>query len=110
MQSFLTYREALITELTGISSQDGSASEDRKTVTLDQQAQGRLSRMDAMQRQAMAQAVERRRLGRMVKIKAALQRMEDGEFGFCLDCGDEIATARLDQDPTVPNCIDCARG
>ena len=77
---------------------------------LDQQSVGRLSRMDAMQRQAMAQATQRRRNARAQRVKAALQRMEDGEFGFCQDCGDDIEKARLDLDPTVPTCVSCAKG
>ncbi len=90
--------------------EDAATQEDRGTVVLDQQSVGRLSRMDAMQRQAMAQATQQRRNTRKMRIKAALQRMEDGEYGFCQDCGEDIEKARLDLDPTVPNCVSCARG
>ena len=57
----------------------------------------------------MAQAQERRRQSRMTAIDAALARIEAGEFGYCVDCGEEIAEARLAHDPTIPRCIDCAR-
>ena len=80
------------------------------TVTLDQQAVGRLSRMDALQSQAMAQASQQRRSLRLAAIGAALQRIEEGEFGYCSDCGEDIAPARLEHDPTVTRCISCARG
>jgi len=89
---------------------DEDASEDnRQVVTLDQQAVGRLSRMDAMQQQAMAQAQSARRgvMGR--RIAAALARIADGTFGECEICGDDIAPRRLDLDPTLPTCVDCAR-
>ncbi len=79
-------------------------------MTLDQSAVGRLSRMDALQAQAMAKATSTRRAQRRRRIAAALSRMDDGDFGYCTDCGEDIAPARLDLDPTVPSCIACARG
>lgn len=92
-------------ELQGLS--DGSA-EARDTVTLDQQSVGRLSRMDAMQQQAMAQATERQRAGEIARIKSALQRLEDGDYGYCIECGEEIAEKRLEIDPAATHCIKCA--
>ncbi len=104
------YRAALQSELESLSQDDDATQGDRDTVTLDQQSVGRLSRMDALQRQAMAQATQRRRGTRGVRIEAALRRMDEGEFGYCQDCGDEISAKRLDLDPTVPNCVTCAKG
>ncbi|MBT8408311.1 MAG: TraR/DksA C4-type zinc finger protein, partial [Alphaproteobacteria bacterium] len=79
-------------------------------VTLDQQSVGRLSRMDAMQQQAMAQATGRRRQASRVRIAAALARMDEAEYGYCSECGDEIAPARLQLDPAIPTCLSCAKG
>lgn len=104
------FRERLIREREELEIGDIKGSEDRKTVTLDQQSVGRLSRMDALQRQAMAEATQRRRSARRQRIDAALERMDEDEFGYCQDCGEEIAKARLDLDPTVPNCVSCAKG
>lgn len=87
---------------------DSDSAESRKAVTLDQQSVGRLSRMDAMQVQAMAGAVNRRRMAALQRIEAALQRIEEGEFGYCITCGDEIDVRRLDIDPSTPQCADCA--
>lgn len=42
------------------------------------------------------------------QIKAALARMDEGEFGFCTDCGAEISADRLDLLPFTPFCRDCA--
>lgn len=84
------------------------SAEARGTVTLDQQSVGRLSRMDAMQQQAMAEANERARANELTRIKAALIRVETGDYGYCLDCGDAIAEKRLDVDPSVALCVACA--
>ena len=40
-------------------------------------------------------------------IEAALQRIEDGTFGLCRDCGEEVAAARLNAIPWTRVCIDC---
>lgn len=82
--------------------------EGRKPVTLDQESVGRLSRIDAMQVQAMAQAVERRRQLEKARIDAALKRLDEGEYGYCLECGEDIAPKRLAHDPAVTHCIGCA--
>ncbi len=78
------------------------------TVELDQTRVGRLSRMDALQGQAMSRETNRRRTLEMQRIVAALQRIEDEEYGYCLRCGEAIATGRLQLDPATPYCIDCA--
>ncbi|WP_404298521.1 TraR/DksA family transcriptional regulator [Halomonas sp.] len=82
--------------------------ESRATVMLDQQSVGRLSRMDALQGQAMAKAGEDRRQLVLRRIEAALARIGHEEFGECIDCGEWIAAKRLQWDPTVLKCIDCA--
>ncbi len=83
---------------------------DRATVELDQTRVGRLSRIDALQGQAMAQEVARRREVELRRIDAALKRIDAGEYGYCISCGEEIAVRRLELDPTAPTCINCARG
>ena len=82
--------------------------DDRRPVELDQQSVGRLSRMDAMQVQAMAQAQEGRRQAQLRRIDGALQRLAEGEYGACVECGEDIAPKRLEIDPTVAKCVDCA--
>jgi DnaK suppressor protein len=86
------------------------AQEAGQAVELDQQRVGRLSRMDALQGQAMALAAERRRHQELQRIAAALQRLEEDDYGYCVRCGEEIGCKRLELDPTVPTCIDCAEG
>jgi DnaK suppressor protein len=79
-----------------------------QTVELDQARVGRLSRMDAMQAQAMSIETGRRRRQQLLQIDAALRRIAEDEYGFCQECGEDIASARLEADPTVLMCIDCA--
>ena len=81
---------------------------DRKPVELDQQSVGRLSRMDAMQQQAMAAAQDSRRHGRIRAVEAAIQRIDAEEFGWCDSCGEFIGQRRLELDPTIMRCRDCA--
>ena len=83
---------------------------DRAPVELDQTKVGRLSRMDALQVQAMSLESERRRQLELKRIEAALKRIEDGEFGYCLSCDEEIGEKRIAADPTLPTCVYCAGG
>ena len=80
----------------------------RKPVELDQTQQGRLSRMDAIQLQEMALEQNRRREFEIRRIDAALKRIEDGEFGLCNNCGENIPLKRLEVSPSTPLCVDCA--
>jgi len=82
----------------------------RNTVELDQQSVGRLSRMDAIERKAMADATERRRHLEIEQLNAALKRLASDEFGYCVDCGDSIEPRRLEQNLAVLKCISCAKG
>ncbi len=87
-----------------------AGAESRRPVELDQSRVGRLSRMDALRDQAMAVELERRRSVEIQRIDAALARIDAGEYGFCVACGEEIAKKRLDLDPAAAVCIACARG
>ena len=81
----------------------------RRPVELDQTAVGRLSRMDALQSQAMQLETERRRNEEIKRIDFAIKRIDDDVFGFCINCGYEIETKRLENDLTTQTCIDCAQ-
>lgn len=79
------------------------------TVHLDQQSVGRLSRMDALQGQALAKAGKERAELQLRQIEAALIRIDNDDFGDCMECGETINPKRLEIDPTVRYCIECAR-
>ncbi|MER0239849.1 TraR/DksA C4-type zinc finger protein [Fulvimarina sp. MAC8] len=102
------FQKRLETELEELTTLSEDASENRAPVELDQQSVGRLSRMDAMQVQQMAQAVERRRRDRIQKIRRALARIEDGDYGYCHECDEPIASGRLEIDPAAHLCVNCA--
>lgn len=85
-----------------------SGNEAAKIVKLDQSSVGRLSRMDAMQAQAMSKESNRRRDIKMKRIESALQRIENDEFGYCLSCEEDIDPKRLEFDPSALLCIECA--
>ena len=80
------------------------------TVALDQQAIGRLSRQDALLNQAMSNAQQDRRTIELSRLKDALQRIEDDEFGYCDDCGEDIPVKRLELDLAATKCVSCASG
>lgn len=96
---------ALKAELEALSA---AGADDRRPVTLDQQAVGRLSRQDSLQIQAMAKAADARRALEIKRIEAALVRLDNGEYGFCVRCGEAIADKRLGVDPAAPLCATCA--
>ena len=82
---------------------------DGAPVELDQARVGRLSRMDAMQQQAMSQASDRLMDIERQRIKTALKRIESEEYGYCILCDEDIAIKRLEFDPSLLSCITCAQ-
>lgn len=97
--------EALAARLESIADVGAEAA---KPVELDQTKVGRVSRMDAIRSQAMSVEAERRRTAELARIRAALRRIDNGEYGDCLRCGGPIAVERLTIDPAATLCIDCA--
>ncbi|MGI9294567.1 MAG: TraR/DksA family transcriptional regulator [Pseudomonadales bacterium] len=97
----LELREALV-------SAQETGDQAAKTVELDQTKVGRLSRMDALQAQAMSQAGVERREAQLREISVALARMESGDYGFCAQCDEPIAVARLAANPASSLCLQCA--
>lgn len=77
------------------------------TVMLDQSSVGRLSRMDAMQQQAMASGLRASLQREELRLKAAHNRLDNGTFGICCQCGADIAVPRLESDPGTPFCAAC---
>ena len=101
-------RRALEGERADLLHESEATAEEQRPVALDQQSVGRLSRMDALQVQAMAQALEARRQGRLLRIEAALRRLDAGDYGFCEECGEKIPAKRLEIDAVTERCVDCA--
>jgi len=102
------YKKLLLSRQEELLSLIASTKEDSAPVELDQTMVGRLSRMDAMQGQAMAEEVKRRRDMELTRIDAALGRIAEDEYGYCLTCGEDIDEKRLKLDPSISLCSKCA--
>lgn len=76
-------------------------------VGLDQNKVGRLSRMDALQQQAMQQASQAAIRKRLSGVAKAMQALADGDYGYCEDCGEEIPEQRLQAKPEALLCVPC---
>ncbi|MFT4926278.1 MAG: DnaK suppressor protein [Phenylobacterium sp.] len=85
----------------------GGQQDKAQPVILDQQAVGRVSRIDAIQQQEMAKAGQQHTEQHLLDINAALQRLESDDYGFCEECGQMIAVARLTIKPEAEFCIGC---
>ena len=102
------FRGLLLAREQALIEEEASGEVSASTIELDQTRIGRLSRIGALQAQQMAKAASRRRHTERGRIAAALKRIDDGEYGYCLSCGDMIPTARLKIDPAAAQCVGCA--
>ncbi|MGI9343259.1 MAG: TraR/DksA family transcriptional regulator [Gammaproteobacteria bacterium] len=102
------YRQRLLELRQSLREVQDTGDDAAATVELDQTRQGRLSRMDALQAQAMSVEAKRRREERLREVGAALARLDSNDFGWCGECGDAIDPRRLDHDPAARLCIGCA--
>ncbi len=102
-------RERLLKLREDLESMATTSDQSSQVVELDQTRMGRLSRMDAMQAQAMSQESGRRREMMLRKIAAALERIDNGNFGHCQSCEEPIQRKRLEFDATTLLCIQCAQ-
>ena len=101
-------RIRLLAELEVLAAAIAQACASAGTVELDQSKVGRVSRIDAMQQQAMAQSGHARFMVRKRKLTAALDRIQSGAFGLCCKCKVAIEPERLDADLAAVFCKDCA--
>ena len=103
-----TPRQRLLELQEELRSLAATSEQSSQVVQLDQSRVGRLSRMDAMQAEAMSQASGRRRQEMLRNIGAALTRIDNGEYGICRMCEGAIHQKRLEFDPAATLCIACA--
>lgn len=102
------FRERLIEAQRALEALSATTAEAAKPVELDQTRVGRVSRMDAMQSQAMSVEAKRRQELQLKKLGAALKRLDEGDYGYCIRCGEEINVERLKVELTALLCIRCA--
>ena len=98
-QHLMEIRDALIASLEG--REDTAA-----PVDLDEPI-GRLSRMEAIQQQKMAQATRRREEVRLRMVLAALEADPEDEYGWCKRCDEPVGYGRLSVKPEAPFCVVC---
>lgn len=80
--------------------------EDSQPVDLDLPI-GRLTRIDAIQSQAMAQMNRHQLEIRLKQVDAALMTFDQGTYGICRRCKDPVNLGRLEVLPESPFCVDC---
>jgi DnaK suppressor protein len=64
--------------------------------------------MDALQAQTLSVAADGRRNLELGRIRRALDRIDEGGYGYCEQCGEDIVRARLEIDPAAEYCVSCA--
>ena len=94
-------REALRQLLSG-------SDESTERVEIDNSCQSRLSRVEAQQDREMVRALRARWERELSRVEGALRRMENNEYGDCFVCGEPIPLRRLESDPSVTRCVECA--
>ena len=66
-----------------------------------------IDRASSLIRRSLSQNICDRKTVRIRKIKQALKDLEDGSYGICQRCGEDIALKRLKANPVARQCIDC---
>lgn len=95
-------------EIASLESQLADLEERAQTVDLDQQAVGRLSRMDSLANQGIALNALGKAKSRLARLERALARIDAEDFGCCAECGESIAPGRLLAMPEAVLCVGCA--
>ena len=103
------FRSLIQRQLSELTDVDSARRGEAAPVELDQTRVGRLSRQDALQTQALSVAALARNRARIERLRLALRRIEEGEYGWCEECGRDIPEARLEIDPAAEHCVACAQ-
>ena len=101
-------RARLLTIQRELNEQLARSQDEARPVSPDN-AIGRLSRVDAMQSQQMRLAMQQADERRLQRVKQALRFLDEGRYGICVKCGEEIGEKRLSVVPESVLCIQCAR-
>ena len=106
-EGFEKYRKQLEESLVEIEQYLEKTEESAEAVSPDKSL-GRLSRMEAMQDQQLMLEARRRKKMQKVAVQSALQRIDNGQFGTCIFCGQPIAPERLEFTPEATTCVKCS--
>ena len=102
-------KKSLETRLDEITEELETAKANSRPVELDQQAVGRVSRIDAIQQQQIHLNSLKNLESQRQLIEAALSRVKTDDYGYCLQCEELIEEKRLIARPESPICLKCAR-
>ena len=106
-QGFKKYRKQLEELLVEIEQYLEKTEESAEAVSPDKSL-GRLSRMEAMQDQQLMLEARRRKKMQKVAVQSALKRIDHGQFGTCIFCGNLIPEDRLEVAPESSSCVNCS--
>ena len=106
-KGFERYRRPLEESLVEIEQYLQKTEESAEAVSPDR-GLGRLSRMEAMQDQQLILEARRRKKMQKVAVQSALQRMDNGQYGSCIFCGNHIQEDRLEVAPESSSCVNCS--
>ncbi|WP_297098346.1 TraR/DksA C4-type zinc finger protein [uncultured Draconibacterium sp.] len=70
---------------------------------------GRISRMDAINNKSVTEAALRKSKDKLEKLKLALSKVDDDDFGLCIKCKKPIPLGRVLIMPQARTCINCSR-
>lgn len=104
------FQQRLLEAKTAAENLLGSTAGDKRPVEASGSTIGRLSRMDAIQVQAMSQMSRRQLDIRLQQIVNALAALDSGKYGLCRQCKEPIGLPRLEALPEAPFCLDCQEG
>lgn len=99
-------RQQLLAMRMALEERTHMSAQETQPVSLDQPI-GRLTRMDAIQQQHMALGQQQRVDRELQQIHAALRRLDEQKYGFCLRCKESIPYGRLKIRPTTTLCYAC---
>ena len=71
-------------------------------------ALGRLTRMEAIGEKGVNEAILSKSKARLIRLENAMNRIENGSYGICIKCKNEIPTGRLEAVPEALICVKCA--
>ena len=108
MKNLAQFRHRLLAEQQETIEAIQQAQQSAAPVELDQSSIGRVSRIDALQQQALAPGLLQRLVIRRRKVEAALTRFDSGTYRMCCACQGDIEPERLNADPAVVFCQECA--
>ncbi|HSL83211.1 MAG TPA: TraR/DksA C4-type zinc finger protein [Thermoanaerobaculia bacterium] len=102
-----SFRQRLLAAKAAAEALLARTAEDSRPIEASGSAIGRLTRMDAIQVQAMGQMSRAQLEVRLRQIDAALDSIAAGTYGLCRQCKGPIARQRLEALPEAPFCLDC---